>query len=80
MGVDANRLGPILADYGCMNLLQETSTGCPYCGETITLLVDGSVEEQQYIEDCEVCCRPIHIRVNVQENGDHQVEVRTEND
>ena len=63
-----------------MNLLQETNNYCPYCGETITLLIDGSVEEQQYIEDCEVCCRPIHIHVTIREDGNHGVEVRTEND
>lgn len=35
---------------------------CPYCGETISMLLDLSVPSQTYIEDCEVCCRPIHIR------------------
>lgn len=35
---------------------------CPYCGEPITMLLDLSVPSQSYIEDCEVCCRPIRIR------------------
>jgi hypothetical protein len=34
---------------------------CPYCGETITLLLDLSVEEQSYIEDCSVCCQPMTV-------------------
>jgi Cysteine-rich CPXCG len=34
---------------------------CPHCWETITLILDLSVEQQAYIEDCEVCCRPIAI-------------------
>jgi hypothetical protein len=34
---------------------------CPYCWEEISMLLDLSVEEQTYIEDCEVCCRPIQI-------------------
>jgi hypothetical protein len=34
---------------------------CPYCGETITLLLDLSVEEQTYIEDCSVCCQPMTV-------------------
>ena len=38
---------------------------CPYCGETITMLLDLSVMSQSYIEDCEVCCRPIEIRYTV---------------
>ena len=34
---------------------------CPYCWEKISMILDLSVEEQSYIEDCEVCCRPIQI-------------------
>ena len=34
---------------------------CPYCGETITLLLDLSVESQTYIEDCSVCCQPMSV-------------------
>ena len=63
-----------------MNLIQEMWIICPYCGEHITILTDGSVEEQQYIEDCQVCCRPMDIRVSVSANGRCQVEVRAEND
>ena len=63
-----------------MNLLQENTISCPYCGEMITILVDGSVEEQQYIEDCQVCCRPINIRVTVSADGSCQIEARDEND
>ena len=42
---------------------------CPYCGETITLVVDDSAGDQQYIEDCHVCCKPIEVRVSVDEYG-----------
>lgn len=35
---------------------------CPYCGEYISALLDLSVREQNYIEDCEVCCNPISIK------------------
>ncbi|MFN2260602.1 MAG: CPXCG motif-containing cysteine-rich protein [Psychroflexus sp.] len=34
---------------------------CPYCWEEISMLLDQSVREQTYIEDCEVCCNPIQI-------------------
>ena len=34
---------------------------CPYCGEPITLILDLSVEEQTYIEDCSVCCQPMTV-------------------
>ncbi|MFW5973004.1 MAG: CPXCG motif-containing cysteine-rich protein [Bacteroidota bacterium] len=36
---------------------------CPYCWQSISVLVDTSAEVQSYIEDCEVCCRPIRIDV-----------------
>lgn len=34
---------------------------CPYCWEEISMLIDPSVREQKYIEDCEVCCNPIEV-------------------
>ena len=40
---------------------------CPYCGENISMLLDLSEEQQQYIEDCEVCCQPIDISFRVEE-------------
>jgi len=36
---------------------------CPYCWETISMLLDKSVSNQTYIEDCEVCCNPIELTV-----------------
>lgn len=35
---------------------------CPYCWEEISMILDTSVQQQTYIEDCEVCCNPIEIR------------------
>ena len=60
--------------------LTEQSIGCPYCGETITILVDDSLPEQQYVEDCQVCCRPIVFDVVVDADGDVVVGVRAENE
>ncbi|MGJ5643544.1 CPXCG motif-containing cysteine-rich protein [Formosa sp. S-31] len=37
---------------------------CPYCWETISMLLDSGVPSQQYIEDCEVWCNPIEVIVN----------------
>jgi hypothetical protein len=34
---------------------------CPYCWENISMLLDSSVTQQTYVEDCEVCCNPIQI-------------------
>ena len=46
----------------------EKDISCPYCGEVITVLIDNSVPYQEYIEDCQVCCRPIEFSVAV--NGE----------
>ena len=39
---------------------------CPYCGESIEIVVDASIPQQEYIEDCQVCCRPITLRIEIQ--------------
>jgi transcription elongation factor Elf1 len=41
---------------------------CPYCGEEISMVLDFSVRRQTYVEDCEVCCRPIEISYTVQDH------------
>lgn len=62
------------------NALEEASVDCPYCGETIDVLIDGSVAEQQYIEDCQVCCRPISFVVHIDEQQTVSVNVFHENE
>lgn len=52
--------------------------GCPYCGESIELIIDTSVERQSYIEDCPVCCRPIDVEVSIDEHA--QIELRCSTD
>ncbi len=49
---------------------------CPYCWETINITVDGSVPEQQYIEDCQVCCNPIELVVMFDAGGKPSVTAR----
>lgn len=39
---------------------------CPYCGEEISMILDSSVRRQSYVEDCEVCCRPIEISYTIE--------------
>lgn len=34
---------------------------CPFCGEPVDVTLDLSAGNQQYIEDCQVCCQPIEI-------------------
>ncbi len=63
-----------------MQPLLEQTVSCPYCGESIGVLIDISDQDQQYIEDCQVCCRPITFVITAGEDGDVSVTVRAEND
>jgi hypothetical protein len=60
--------------------IQEANVNCPYCGEVISVLLDASVDQQEYIEDCQVCCKPIVFHVRVSGEGCCTVEVRDENE
>lgn len=48
--------------------LVEKTVTCPYCGELITAVIDCSISQQQYVEDCSVCCRPIVMDVHADED------------
>lgn len=50
-------------------MLDARDVACPCCGETITLMLDASAGAQHYIEDCAVCCRPITVVVEVEDDG-----------
>ena len=63
-----------------MNQLAEKSIGCPYCGEVIKVLIDPSDSDQQYIEDCQVCCKPINFSVYQNVNGALSVNVYSDDE
>jgi C4-type Zn-finger protein len=63
-----------------MHELLETTVSCPYCGERLDVLLDPSVPHQDYIEDCQVCCRPVIFDVTVADGGEVSVFVRSENE
>lgn len=59
-------------------VLSTRAIHCPYCGEPIELPIDGSAGDQDYIEDCQVCCRPIEISVRVAPDDAIEVHARTD--
>ena len=63
-----------------MYLLQTIGIECPYCAEPIEIVVDTSMEQQQYIEDCQVCCKPIYLTVSVSKMGGIQVQAVNEDE
>lgn len=52
-----------------MSALDTAVIACPYCGEEIEVEIDGSVERQRYVEDCSVCCKPMLLVVECDEDG-----------
>ncbi|MBW7472715.1 CPXCG motif-containing cysteine-rich protein [Marinobacter sp. M216] len=63
-----------------MSALESVLVQCPYCWETLDVSVDPSVPEQEYVEDCQVCCRPILIHVTFDDDLTPHVDVRAENE
>ena len=48
---------------------QFATVQCPYCGEAFDTLVDLSAGSASYVEDCQVCCQPIELAIEVAMNG-----------
>jgi predicted RNA-binding Zn-ribbon protein involved in translation (DUF1610 family) len=61
------------------NTTKTVAGHCPYCGERITLVADCSLASQEYIEDCEVCCRPITVLVSTDDESGVRLILKDEN-
>jgi len=52
----------------------EATVLCPYCGEPNEIALDaGSGAAQDYVEDCQVCCRPWRVTVYYNDAGGAEV-------
>lgn len=76
MDAGSSRLLPGLTEQA----MDTQSVRCPYCGEWLEIFIDQSVRQQEYIEDCQVCCRPITLTVTPDaiDNRVTDVQARTE--
>ena len=62
-------LGDGVADRAC-------EVVCPYCFAAVEITLDpGSGAEQQYVEDCEVCCQPWQVVVSYDQTGTASVHL-----
>lgn len=53
-----------------MDAERDGSYLCPSCGEEVVVPVDATAgEEQEYVEDCPVCCAPVILHVHVDPEG-----------
>ena len=54
----------------------EATVYCPYCNETVEIAIDpGGGPDQEYVEDCEVCCQPWSVNVRYGVDGSATVSV-----
>lgn len=61
-------------DEGDPALESEAEVTCPYCGEEMSISVDaGGGDSQEYVEDCQVCCRPWNVHVSFDKDGAAEV-------
>ena len=61
-------------------MLEDATVTCPACWEEIVLELDLSAGSAVYTEDCPVCCRPMLVRLSVDEDsGEFTVSVEPEN-
>ena len=67
-----------LALFGTSKLLHNESITCPYCWESIEITLDLSIEQQRYVEDCSVCCRPIVIGYRAEDGDLVEIDVARE--
>ena len=57
----------------------EATVLCPYCGELNQIGLDpGGGRRQEYIEDCQICCRPWRVTVVYLPDGAADVSVEGE--
>lgn len=55
----------------------EALVHCPCCGEPVEIGLDpGGGSHQEYVEDCEVCCRPWLVRVRYDAEGRAEVDLQ----
>jgi hypothetical protein len=45
------------------------TVSCPYCAETYETQIDLTAGSFAYVEDCQICCQPIELAVEVNAAG-----------
>lgn len=54
----------------------EATVVCPHCSESVEITLDPSGgDQQEYVEDCEICCNPWQVTVHFGADGKAEVEV-----
>ena len=54
--------------------LREYQITCPYCWENYSLLLESAESAVELIEDCQICCHPIQIRLEMGFDGEMSLD------
>ena len=60
-------------------MLSNIQDHCPYCGSPLELAIDTTAGNQDYFEDCDTCCAPINILIELNLEG-QLIEVQLKRD
>ena len=72
---ESDQVGPDALPHDVV-LDTEAEVACPWCGEKVVIGLDpGGGMTQEYVEDCQVCCRPWRVRLKYDETGAAEVWV-----
>jgi len=54
---------------------------CPYCWENFSISAEPETGDgQEWVIDCEICCRPVRVVLTMGEDGQMHTHVRAENE
>jgi hypothetical protein len=62
-----------------MSLEDTYYLACPYCLEHLGFLVDLTAGSQEYVQDCEVCCQPILLKIKIEDGKISNIDADREN-
>lgn len=60
---------PGQADQSGIQPEEIVSIQCPWCGEPLETRVDVSGGAHTFVEDCQVCCRPMELTLELADDG-----------
>jgi len=53
-----------------VSLESDEEFNCPYCGAVVSIRIDETAgQRQNFVTDCEVCCRPMELEVDIDSEG-----------
>jgi len=56
----------------------EIEVVCPYCGEPGSVSAAPGEEDESFVQDCAVCCRPWQVRIRHRRDGSAEVSIVAE--